>query len=211
MISLDALPSEILRLLSLSKAYITVTASSLTLPYPLPFPLLLPLPLPLPRLKKLPFPRPSNTRRLALVATTTVCLFLLVVLLWTASHEDGYGSDALNLHVLTPDESFPDVYSPPRDDKGRGGKASAKKEKGKGMNDDNEKEKGEQPPKPLPKFWSVKEGTSRGETNMAKPPGVRKVMGLVFYNYRATASILDCYLKVCDPSSTPNLLYLLQS
>lgn len=52
----------------------------------------------------------------------------------------------------------------------------------------------------LPRYWSVSDDHRLpGEVDIDEtPPGVRKIMGLVFFGRRNTISILDCYLKVSN-------------
>lgn len=199
MISYDLVQEEAVRLLSLSKKYLALLPPALTV-------LLASIRDRLPR--KVPFHLlPQNPRRLALLAAASLTSAFLILTLWNGLHESDSSLSRSRIEDEV-DESFPAIQSPPKkghheDDKQQKGKGKNKnkekgpdKGKGKGVVEGNEKE--EKPhPKPLPKFWSVYGGgTGRGETNTTKPRGVTKIMGLVFYGRRSTASILDCYLKV---------------
>lgn len=153
----------------------------------------------------LPFPLPHLTKRLILVTWVSLTSLCFILILWynsahNNSHVSGDTSKSLGLHLLVPDESFGAIQSPPPGEKGRngGGKDGPKKKPVKTQQELAEIEEAKKN-FTLPKFWSVHDGTGRGETNLAKPGGVRKVMGLVFYGQRTTAPILDCYLKVLMP------------
>lgn len=199
MISSELVQEEAGRLLSLSKKYLALLPPALTvllasvrdrLPRKAPFHLL-----------------PQNPRRLALLAAASLASVFLILMLWDGLYESDSSLSRSRIEDEV-DESFPAIQSPPKKEHHEGDKL----QKGKGKNKNKEKGpdegkgkgvvegKGEEEkprPKPLPKFWSVYDGgTGRGETNTTKPRGVNKIMGLVFYGRRSTASILDCYLKV---------------
>lgn len=191
MIPRKAIQEEVARLLAQSKQRLPSV----------PPPLVLPLAALRQRLSpQTPFRLPpQNPRRLVLSTALLLTSIFLVVLFWSVHNDSSHTSTLSRLYLYEPDESFPATQLPSTNQHNDG----VRKAKGKGMRPSKGKgaakgnEKDEKPsPEPLPKFWSVHGGTGRGETNTTKPRGVNKVMGLVFYGRRSTASILDCYLKV---------------
>jgi hypothetical protein len=149
-----------------------------------------------------PPPLPHLTKRLISVTFVTMASLCLMLVLWhnsvhNNSHVSGDTSKSLGLHLLTPDESFGAIQTPPPPPpKGKDGKKKGKKPPGKTQEELAEIEEAKNN-FTLPMFWTVHDGTGRGSMDLAKPAGVRKVMGLVFYGQRTTAPILDCYLKAC--------------